>query len=265
MLTKPNHPKYRSHALFATLDRYMEFYELQSDLIMGYSILGINGLIFNVDTYLYMSIRGTLDSIRMTVGEGHINDGYALVRKYYDLVVLSLYLDQYLKDRIDEEPIAAEQAQNWLRGNKPLPKYKVMRDYVARANRLKPVIDILLETDDRYKAIRERSNGHMHYCNFDSILLNDRDIYFDRMPHLNQLNSDVIDLFVLHMTCTFFTNEDYMRSSDYIDYLECGMKPVADSIYWVVALVQEIFDEVLNKRRPDVCAVIKKQTSMHLS
>ena len=263
-LTKPNHLEYRSHALFTSLDRFMEFYEQLSDLIMGFLTPSIHELIINVDTYLYLSIRGTLNSIRMTVGEGHINDGYALVRKYYDLVMLSIYLDQYLKDRSDEEAIAVDWVKNWLRDKKPLPSYKVMCDYVVGATQLEPVIGMLLNTDDRYKAIRDRSNAHMHYCNFHSILLNDKDIYIDRMTFLDRLKSDVADLFVLHLTCVFFTNEHYMMSSDYMDCLECGMTPNADSLYWVAPFVQNIFDEGLNKRRPDVCAVIKKHTLMHL-
>ena len=59
-------------------------------------------------------------------------------------------------------------------------------------------------------------------------------------------------------------NGHYMMSSDYVDCLECGMTPEADSQYWVAPFVQAMFDEVLNVRRPDVCAAIRSDTSMHL-
>ena len=264
MVTKPNHPEYHSHALFTSLDRYMEFYEQLSDLIMTFPTNHMEELIINLDTYLYMSIRGTLDSIHMTVHEGHVNDGYALVRKYYDLVILSLYLDQYLNDSSDEDVVAVNQIKNWLYGKERLPNYEYMKDQLKSSKQLEPIFRKLLQTDGRYKTIRDRSNNHMHNNHFYSILLNDKDYYIDRKRSLDLLNSDVTDLFVLHMTCVFFTNEHYMMSTDYIDHLECNMKPPPDSQYWVAPFVQTIFDEVLNKRRPDVCAVIKKETSMYL-
>ena len=264
MVTKPNHPEYYSHALFTSLERYMEFYENLSDLIMGFTTKRLEKLVINLDTYLCMSIRGTLDSIRMTVHEGHINDGFALVRKYYDLVILSLYFDQYLNDSSDEDADAIIQIENWLSGKKRLPDYEYMKNQLKSSKRLEPIFTKLLETDGRYKAIRRRSNNHMHHNFFYYTLLNDRDMYIDRKRSLDLLNADVTDLFVLHLTCVFFTNEHYMRSSDYIDHLECGMTPNPDSIYWVEPFVQTIYDEVLNKRRPDVCAVIKKNTSMNL-
>ena len=97
---------------------------------------------------------------------------------------------------------------------------------------------MLLKTDGRYKAIRERCNGHMHYRDFKAVLLNDTDVYVDRSPILDQLEGDVIDLFVMHLACIFFMNDHYMMSSDYFDYLECGMEPEEDSQYWVADFVQ---------------------------
>ena len=79
------------------------------------------------------------------------------------------------------------------------------------------------------------------------------------------MESDVTDLFVLHVACVFFMNEHYMMSSDYVDALECGMTPEVDSQYWIALFVQEVFDELLTVRRPDVSAVIKNRTSMHLN
>ena len=264
LATKPNDPEYYSHALFTSLERYMEFYEQLSDLIMGFTTNRVEKLFMNLDTYLYMSIRGTLDSIRMTVHEGHVNDGHALVRKYYDLVILSLYLDLYLNDSSDEDADAMNRIENWLSGKERLPDFEHMKRQLKSSKRLEPIFRKLLETDGRYKTIRDRSNNHMHHNFFQYILLNNRDRYIDRKHSLDLLNDDVTDIFVLHLTCVFFTNEHYMRSSDYIDHLECGMTPNPDSIYWVAPFVQTIYDEVLNKRRPDVCAIIQQNTSMNL-
>ena len=256
-------PAYRSHSVFAALDRYTEFYEQLSMSIMGFMNIG-TGMFINVDSYLYQSSGGTLNSIRAILREGRINDGYALLRKYYDSVTLSLYVDMYLNDQDDAGTRAVPLVNDWLRGVQALPDYKLMRRYVAQAGRLEPVIGMLLQGDDCYKGIRDRCNGHLHYHDFQSVLFNDKDVYVDRRPVLDQMERDIADLFVLHIACVFFMNGHYMMSSDYVDYLECGMTPEADSQYWVAPFVQGVFDDVLNVRRPDVCAAIRGHTSMHL-
>ena len=55
-----------------------------------------------------------------------------------------------------------------------------------------------------------------------------------------------------------------MLSSDYRDSLDCGLTPEPDSEYFVAPYIQEIFDQVLVKKRPDIAAVKKSNTSMHL-
>ena len=191
-------PAYRSHAVFAALERYAEFYERLSDSIMGFVSPG-TGAFVNIDTNLYQAMGGTLNSIRVILGEGRINDAYALVRKYFDSVTLSLYVGLYLNDRRDETAAAENEVKAWLRGTIPLPEYKAMKAYVVRAARLAPVIGMLLKSDDRYKGIRDRSNGHMHFNDFQFVLLNDKDVYVDRHPVLDRIESDVADLFVLHL------------------------------------------------------------------
>jgi hypothetical protein len=56
-----------------------------------------------------------------------------------------------------------------------------------------------------------------------------------------------------------------MTSSDYLDPLECGIVPVPDSQYWVAPFVQEVFDNIIAKQRPDIAATIKRYTCMQLS
>ena len=256
-------PEYASHRLFATIDRYTKVYECLSMSVQPFLTMG-TGAFINIDSYLFESIGGTLHSVRAIVGEGRINDGYALLRKYFDSITLSVYIDLYLNDQRDKG-LAVEQVNNWLRRGKPLPEYPKMRGYVARSHRLDPVIGMLLKADGRYKAIRDRCNGHMHHLDFESVLLNDKYVHVERIPLLDQIEDDVTDLFVLHLTCIFFINEHYMMSSDYLDCRECGLDPPADAQYWVAPFVQDVFDDVLAVRRPDVCCALKRHTSMHLA
>ena len=72
------------------------------------------------------------------------------------------------------------------------------------------------------------------------------------------------DLVILHLSYLFFTKQHYMASSDYVDSLDCGLNPEPESQYWVARFVQEVFDEVVAKHRPDAATVIKDHTDMHL-
>ena len=55
-----------------------------------------------------------------------------------------------------------------------------------------------------------------------------------------------------------------MASSDYIDHLECGDTPPENSQYWVAPFIQEIFNDTLERLRPDIAAHIKNRVNMHL-
>lgn len=259
MMTK--NPAYPSHTVLGTLERYAEFYEHLSTLVSGF-VTGGTPVVTGIDSLLYQSIGGTLRSVKVIIREGRINDGYALLRKYFDSVTLSLYVDLYFNDRRGEG--AVKEVNDWLRGAKPLPKYKVMYAYVANSCRLEPVIGMLLKADGRYKLIRDRCNGQMHYRDFRSVLLNHTDLPVDRLTVLDQLENDVADLFVLHLACVFFMNRHYMTATDDIDHVDSRMEPETDSQDRVAPFVREIFDKVLQVRRPDVCAAIRSHTSMHL-
>ena len=97
-------------------------------------------------------------------------------------------------------------------------------------------------------------------------MLNDNKVHIEnRGWWLDRFSSDVRDLFILHLGYIFFLNGHYMMSSDHMDALECGMQPEEDSQYWVAPFIQEVFDELITPRRPDVTFAIKASSAMQLS
>ena len=74
----------------------------------------------------------------------------------------------------------------------------------------------------------------------------------------------VRDVVILHVSYLFFAEQHYMASSDYRDCLECGLIPEPYSQYWVAPFVQNMFDQVVARYRPDIAAIIRKHTSMQL-
>src|SRR5690606_24490798 len=89
--------KYSEHHIFAQVETYSEFYKDFSFQIMSWMPNGTRSVI-NLDTYVYSSIQGTLESMCDTIIKGRLNDSYALLRKYYDSTVINIYSNLYLLD-----------------------------------------------------------------------------------------------------------------------------------------------------------------------
>ena len=257
-------PEYQKHRVFSEIDRCARFYEIFADSVFSFSTIGTRAVL-NVDSYVYSSIQGTLESIRDILKAGRINDAYALLRKYYDSTIISVYASLYLEDHVSIENFIVEKIDNWLQGKDRLPEYRVMSSYIRGSSKVASINNLLYK-DDRYKNVRDRCNDHTHYNFFQNLLLNDKDVYLgNRIQVLDAFASDVRDIFILHLAYVFSLKGHYMSSSDYVDALECGMTPEYDSQYWVAPFVQEVFDEIIAKERPDIAATIKQETCMHLS
>jgi hypothetical protein len=255
--------EYRNHHVFSELKSYIEFYDMLSSLIFGFCKTGITS-ICNIDSYIFSSIKGTLESIRDILVNGRINDSYALLRKYHDSAIINIYSNLYLEDHVSIENFIVEKIDNWFKGKDQLPEFRIMSSYIQNSDKVSSITK-LLNSDDRYKKIRNRCNDHTHYNFFYNVLLNDSGIYLNnRLKLLNTFSSDLRNIFILHLAYLFTLNDHYMASSDYIDALECGVTPEMDSRYWVAPFIQEVFDNIVAKHRPDITLAIKQYTSMHL-
>lgn len=255
---------YQEHCVFTELQQYIKFYEQFATSVFPFATMGTRA-ICNIDTYVYASIQGSVDSMRTILLAGRINDAYALLRKYYDSVVINVYSNLYLHDNLNIERFIVEKINNWLQGKEKLPEYRVMMQYIRASKALKPITDIF-GIDDRYKRLRDRCNDHTHYNFYEHAMLNDNQIYIkNRGLWLDRFSGDIRDIFILHLGYIFFLDNRYMMSSDYLDALECGMQPEEDSQHWVAPFIQNIFNEVITPIRPDVTSTIKMNSAMQLS
>jgi len=263
MMTMPTDKEYQGHPVFSDLDGQIAFYKSLAHSVFQFPTMGTKA-ICSIDSYVFSSIQGTLASIRTILADGRINDAYALLRKYYDSVMINIYSNLYLQDHFSIENFVVDQIDNWLKGKAQLPEYRIMSQYIRSATKTAP-ITALLFADDRYKQLRGRCNDHTHYNFYRNVLLNDGDIALpDRLHALDEFSVDVRDVLILHVAYIFFINGHYMMSSDHPDFLECGMTPEPDLQYWVAPFVQEMFDRVVVKHRPDIAETLKEHTSMHL-
>jgi hypothetical protein len=174
-------PNYSAHNVFSDLDYYMSFYGSFSTSILHFCTIGTRA-IMNIDTYVYSSIQGTLESAKHVLKNGRIGDAYALLRKYYDAAVMNVYINCYLEEEykliVDKIPkwlngteqppeissaLIVDKIQNWLNGTEQLPDFRRMSNYIRASSRLKSVNDLLFADEKRYKKVREHCNDSVHY------------------------------------------------------------------------------------------------------
>ena len=72
-----NDTEYQSHKVFPILDSLVEFYNCVYMLGPDFTTNGVLSGLFNVDRVVCGSLAGTLDSVRVVLREGRINDAYA--------------------------------------------------------------------------------------------------------------------------------------------------------------------------------------------
>ena len=254
---------YKEHRVFTKLSEYADFYKSLSFSIFPFITQGTRASC-NIDSYVYSSIQGTLESINDILKKGRINDSYALLRKYYDSIIINVYSNLYLSDNFRIENFIVDKINNWIKGKEKLPEYRVMSQYIRSSKKFSK-INKLLHKDKTYKNIRDRCNDHTHYNYFMNVMLNDNEAYLEnRLSSLDTFSNDLENIFVLHFSYIFYLNDHYMMSSDYCDSMDCGLTPERDSEYFVAPFVQKVFDSVIKTNRPDVAKEIKSKTSMKL-
>lgn len=255
---------YRKHKVFLELSQYAEFYRTLSRTVFAFITMGTKS-VWNIDSYLYSSIEGTLESIRDILSEGRINDSFALLRKLYDSVIINVYSNLFLQDHFSLANFTVTQINDWLGGKQRLPEYREMSQYIRQSKKLEN-INKLVYKDETYKSIRDRCNDHTHYNFFYYVLLNDNEVFLkNRMQHLDALSADVTNIFILHLAYLFTLNAHYMMASDYADSLDMGLAPEEGSQYFVAPFVQDIFDSVIKVRRMDIASEIMRTTEMKLT
>lgn len=256
--------EYLEHPIFDTLKYFSDFYNSLSFSIMCWTSIGTSGVL-NFDTYVYSSIKGTIDSISEILFKGRINDAYALLRKYYDSTTTNIYTNLYLKENKKNESLIVEKIDNWIKGIDKIPGDEDMRSYISKSKELAPIKNLIDKERVSYQEIRKRCNDNMHYNFYRNVLLNDNQIYNpNRIKYLNLYLKDIEAIFIRHLAFIFTLNEHYMLASDYIDHLDVGIKPDEDLLYEVAPFIQDVFDRIIKKKRPDIADEIKKNTSMHL-
>ncbi|HYF69064.1 MAG TPA: hypothetical protein VD884_13065 [Ohtaekwangia sp.] len=252
--------KYTNHAVFKDLGTYGQFYEDISDRTIDFTTDGLQHP-FSMETYAFTSISGTLHSVKDTLYKGRIGDAYALLRKYYESILLTTYITLYIKDNHNIDNMVVKEVDDWVSGAKEFPKKAKVKEYINRSEWLSKVNNFF--DDAVYKQISDRCNSYMHFNRFRFMLFNDNKVHIeDRHKMLDQFEVDARNLFIRHFTFVVELNYHFFTTNDYVDYLEMDETPPENCQYWVATNVQEIFDGVIRKYRKDIATYIKEDSPL---
>ena len=234
---------YQNHQVFELIEHMRDFYEGISDTSFGFIPNGISGW-GNYQTYVYMSIRSTLDSIKTLLKEGHITDAFVLIRKMLDTVLASIYLDVVREDQFDWiENFVVKDVDEWLKSNHWIPKTERIMGVLKESKSTKDLYPFF-EWDTVMKKDRDFLDNHVHASSYRSILLNCQDLHLqNREKQLMNACYLLKRIMVLHLAFTFYMNGPYMMASDYRDYRDMGMTPPEGSESWIAPYAQDAFDE----------------------
>lgn len=238
--------EYKEHHLFVELEEMKNLYEGLSDRSYYFIAMGTKGLA-NYKSYYFMSIHGTLDSIKALLAIGRINDAIVLVRKIFDDILTEIYLDVTLKDKYNVfECFYVEDVQKWLESSFRIPTLKKILIVLKTSSHTKDLYPhfgwkTYLE---RYRQFLDDS---VHSNSFNKVLYNCNTIYLGerKVKMLKNISVVLHQLMMLHVAFIFHLNPEYFMASIYMDYMEMGMQPPQGSESWIACFAQDAFDKYI--------------------
>lgn len=237
---------YKEHSLFKELDEMMEFYDGVSDRAFYFLPSGTKGFA-NYETYYFMSIKGTLESIKVLLQNGRINDSLVLVRKMFDDILTEIFLMVTLKEKYDiTKSLYVEDVQKWLDSSFRIPSLKKILKTIETSSYTKDLYPYFgwrtyLEHN------RQFLDDSVHTNRYSRVLYNCNTVYLKdkREKLLSDISVILNQLMMIQVAFIFHLNPVYLMASDYIDYLECGATPPEGSAEWIASFAQEAFDRYI--------------------
>lgn len=253
----------KEHVVFSEIANIREFYKCLSDTCYSFIPTGAPGAA-NYASYIYWSLRGTLESIGLLLQTGNITDAYTLVRKYYDDILIEIYFDVVRKDKFDwMTNSVVKDIDNWIKREQWIPRIERILTVLKESDSTKDIYP-MFAWDTTLKHHREILDGTVHTSSFGNILLNCKDLAtVDRQKHMADICGLLRELFTLHLAFIFHLNSHYMMASDYTDYLEVGMTPPEGTERLIAPYAQRAYDTYI-KPHARLAAFIRERCSLDI-
>ncbi|MGF7025048.1 hypothetical protein [Sphingobacterium sp. HSC-15S19] len=166
-----NSKEYQEHEIFHELTIYAKFYDSLSLSTMHWITPDVSSLL-NKDNYIFSSLQGTLESTFDVLKRGRINDGYALLHKYYDSSIINIYSNLYLSDHFSIDNFVVEKIEKWRWGTESISGFGNMSEYILASDKVKEITQLLYQNgglkNSPFEGIRRRCNEHTQYLYYNT-------------------------------------------------------------------------------------------------
>lgn len=256
---------YKEHIVFEDLEIIGDTYNFLSENSMSFVPSGMPDGWINYETYIFSSLKKTIESIHMLLNCAHINDAFALLRKYFDTVMIAVFFSAYTKDQIKANQknlfYTVEMLKNWLYGKSQTPTYGAIVKYLRRSSSFKDLMNMFEFREDKgFGKIRRILDDNMHINRYILLLNNDNEIYYPRRIRLLTTFQQCVDsIFSFHFASIVYLNGVYLLSSEYRDYLEFGQNPPEGSENWPANQAQIALDRFV-KPMATISSFLKQHT-----
>lgn len=194
-----NRDSYQNHPVFELIEHMKEYYDGLFDTCFHFIPEGTLGA-GNYASNVYLSLNATLDSIRMLLKAGHINDAFVLIRKLFDTVLVEIYFDVVRKDKFDwMESFVVKNVDEWLKGKHRIPKTEKILNVLKNSPSTKDLYPFF-GWETYLKKNRELLDDSVHANRYSSILWNCPSVHTDDRER--QLKNALIMLEqIMRFTC----------------------------------------------------------------
>jgi hypothetical protein len=220
-----------------------------------------------------LSANKTLDSIYVCCVNGCFADANVLIRKYRDDLFLYLFILEVLDNR---KKLTESTIQKGYRKNKDDKAVDAWFDNKAFSGKFKRELDIAnyfdrLKNNHEIKRcisqyglepiwenIRKKLNDYTHNNGIKFIkhnllrFLNKEDVE----DCVKSILQDIGFITSIFLVILILIRPNYIMASDYIDYMDLGIKPPESSQHWVAPFISEYIDEYIVKLHPELKAFL---------
>jgi len=245
--------EYPENKIFETIDCIYNFYDFLSDCPYCCYSNSPYEIYPNINNYIYSSIRGTIDSIKLLLDNAYINNAFAIVRKYFDEILTDVYMMVYCKEHYKWDPqnipFVAERFKEWTNGIFKTPKYENLKKYFRRSKSYSSLFEHF-DFDDRYSKMRDFLDDNMHINSFRLMINNANEVFNQHRPmYMNLLDTYICDLFRYHFASILFLNPHFFMDSTIDDYLCLGLTPPVGAENIFAKTAQQMFDKMIKPNK----------------
>ena len=216
-----------------------------------------------------ISLECTIGSIISCCEYGCISDANTLLRKYRDDLFFYLYILVYDSEKKSNSaseilPEIERNIENWLQNELNNLNISMVLKAIALSSDLNDAVKKYKLKSD-FDRISKRLNNFVHskgywFYNQPSNGYKGSELAIEMTKICNDAKYVTVVFIFLVMLCSPLAT----MSTDYIDYLDCGIQPPDGSQYWVAPFIQKFLTENESLISENCLQYLRDNTSMEI-